>query len=161
MAIGIQRHLPLKRLELCYSQRHALELEIRLKYLVMSSVTIRKIKSIVFTLLLYEVVVSLWSNWSDVLKHSSHKVKFRNKFQLVNFRIANPITTAMNCTIYLKVYQSQLTFVFRDEFTLSKDGYGKIVGRLKDIIIRGGENIAPKEIEDLLNTHPDIIESQV
>ncbi|CAB3223915.1 unnamed protein product [Arctia plantaginis] len=48
-----------------------------------------------------------------------------------------------------------------DEFTLSNDGYGKIVGRLKDIIVRGGENIAPKEIEDLLNTHPDIIESQV
>ncbi|CAH0581128.1 unnamed protein product [Chrysodeixis includens] len=48
-----------------------------------------------------------------------------------------------------------------DKFTISEDGYGRIVGRLKDIIIRGGENIAPKEIEDLLNTHPDIIESQV
>ncbi|XP_045768061.1 medium-chain acyl-CoA ligase ACSF2, mitochondrial [Maniola jurtina] len=48
-----------------------------------------------------------------------------------------------------------------DKFILSEDGYGKIVGRLKDIIIRGGENIAPKEIEDLLNTHPDVIDSQV
>ncbi|XP_013185304.1 medium-chain acyl-CoA ligase ACSF2, mitochondrial [Amyelois transitella] len=48
-----------------------------------------------------------------------------------------------------------------DKFKLSEDGYGTIVGRLKDIIIRGGENIAPKEIEDLLNTHPNIIESQV
>ncbi|CAH2076045.1 unnamed protein product, partial [Iphiclides podalirius] len=48
-----------------------------------------------------------------------------------------------------------------DKFTISPDGYGKVVGRLKDIIVRGGENIAPKEIEDLLNTHPDIIESQV
>ncbi|XP_052739345.1 medium-chain acyl-CoA ligase ACSF2, mitochondrial isoform X2 [Bicyclus anynana] len=48
-----------------------------------------------------------------------------------------------------------------DKFTLSEDGYGKIVGRLKDIIIRGGENIAPKEIEDLLNTHPDVVDSQV
>ncbi|KAL0880649.1 hypothetical protein ABMA27_001871 [Loxostege sticticalis] len=48
-----------------------------------------------------------------------------------------------------------------DKFTLSPDGYGRIVGRIKDIIVRGGENIAPKEIEDLLNTHPDIIESQV
>ncbi|XP_075974805.1 acyl-CoA synthetase family member 2 [Anticarsia gemmatalis] len=48
-----------------------------------------------------------------------------------------------------------------DKFTISEDGYGKIVGRLKDIIVRGGENIAPKEIEDLLNTHPDIVESQV
>ncbi|XP_045447730.1 medium-chain acyl-CoA ligase ACSF2, mitochondrial [Melitaea cinxia] len=48
-----------------------------------------------------------------------------------------------------------------DKFTISPDGYGKIVGRFKDIIVRGGENIAPKEIEDLLNTHPDIITSQI
>ncbi|KAJ0175528.1 hypothetical protein K1T71_008687 [Dendrolimus kikuchii] len=48
-----------------------------------------------------------------------------------------------------------------DKFTISEDGYGRIVGRLKDIIVRGGENVAPKEIEDLLNVHPDIIESQV
>ncbi|XP_028040271.1 acyl-CoA synthetase family member 2, mitochondrial [Bombyx mandarina] len=48
-----------------------------------------------------------------------------------------------------------------DKFTISKDGYGRIVGRIKDIIVRGGENIAPKEIEDLLNTHPDVEESQV
>ncbi|XP_063376010.1 medium-chain acyl-CoA ligase ACSF2, mitochondrial-like [Cydia fagiglandana] len=48
-----------------------------------------------------------------------------------------------------------------DKFILGEDGYGRIVGRLKDIIVRGGENIAPKEIEDLLNTHRDILESQV
>ncbi|CAG9578630.1 unnamed protein product [Danaus chrysippus] len=48
-----------------------------------------------------------------------------------------------------------------DIFTINPDGYGKIVGRAKDIIVRGGENIAPKEIEDCLNTHPDVIESQV
>ncbi|CAG9785434.1 unnamed protein product [Diatraea saccharalis] len=48
-----------------------------------------------------------------------------------------------------------------DEFKISKDGYGRIVGRIKDIIMKGGENIAPKEIEDVLNTHPAIIDSQV
>ncbi|XP_026483184.2 medium-chain acyl-CoA ligase ACSF2, mitochondrial [Vanessa tameamea] len=48
-----------------------------------------------------------------------------------------------------------------DKFTLSPEGYGKIIGRFKDIIIRGGENIAPKEIEDQLITHPDIIDCQV
>lgn len=42
-----------------------------------------------------------------------------------------------------------------------EDGYGKIVGRIKDMIIRGGENIYPKEVEDILNTHPHVIESQV
>ncbi|KAF5276530.1 hypothetical protein FQR65_LT03960 [Abscondita terminalis] len=48
-----------------------------------------------------------------------------------------------------------------DKFVLQEDGYGRVVGRLKDMIIRGGENIYPKEIEDVLNTHPDILESQV
>lgn len=36
-----------------------------------------------------------------------------------------------------------------------------IVGRLKEMIIRGGENIFPKEIEDFLNAHPDIAETHV
>lgn len=44
---------------------------------------------------------------------------------------------------------------------MEEDGYGKVVGRLKEMIIRGGENIFPKEIEDFLNTHPDILDVQV
>lgn len=48
-----------------------------------------------------------------------------------------------------------------DQFVLHEDGFGQIVGRLKDMIIRGGENIFPKEIEDFLDTHPDIIETHV
>lgn len=49
----------------------------------------------------------------------------------------------------------------RDQFVLQPDGYGRIVGRLKEMIIRGGENIFPKEIEDFLNTHDNIIEAHV
>ena len=41
------------------------------------------------------------------------------------------------------------------------DGYFKITGRIKDMIIRGGENIYPKEIEDFLYTHPKIKDVQV
>lgn len=41
------------------------------------------------------------------------------------------------------------------------DGYYKITGRIKDMIIRGGENIYPKEIEDFLYTHPKIQDVQV
>ncbi|CAD7079649.1 unnamed protein product [Hermetia illucens] len=48
-----------------------------------------------------------------------------------------------------------------DQFILQEDGYGRIVGRLKEMVIRGGENIFPKEIEDFLNTHPDIMENHV
>mmetsp|Transcript_5897 Transcript_5897/g.8934 ORF Transcript_5897/g.8934 Transcript_5897/m.8934 type:complete len:156 (-) Transcript_5897:35-502(-) len=39
---------------------------------------------------------------------------------------------------------------------MDDDGYVQIVGRLKDTIIRGGENVYPSEIEDVLHTHPDI-----
>ncbi|XP_065202713.1 medium-chain acyl-CoA ligase ACSF2, mitochondrial-like [Planococcus citri] len=48
-----------------------------------------------------------------------------------------------------------------DKFILRENGYGEIVGRIKDIIIRGGENIAPKEIEQLLIEHPDIVDVEV
>ncbi|KAL5285432.1 ACSF2.2 family protein [Megaselia abdita] len=48
-----------------------------------------------------------------------------------------------------------------DQFILREDGHGIIAGRIKEMIIRGGENLFPKEIEDFLNAHPDIIESHV
>ncbi|MCF6328579.1 MAG: AMP-binding protein [Henriciella sp.] len=48
-----------------------------------------------------------------------------------------------------------------DLATLDKDGYCDIVGRVKDMLIRGGENIFPREVEDFLFTHPDIVEAQV
>ncbi|XP_063918008.1 medium-chain acyl-CoA ligase ACSF2, mitochondrial-like [Zophobas morio] len=48
-----------------------------------------------------------------------------------------------------------------DQFILEEDGSGRVVGRLKDMIIRGGENIFPKEIEEFLVTHPEILEVQV
>lgn len=43
----------------------------------------------------------------------------------------------------------------------TSDGYYKITGRIKDMIIRGGENIYPKEIEDFLYTHPKVSDVQV
>jgi fatty-acyl-CoA synthase len=42
-----------------------------------------------------------------------------------------------------------------------KDGFLKIIGRSKDMIIRGGENISPKEIEEYLMTHPNVCDVQV
>jgi fatty-acyl-CoA synthase len=41
------------------------------------------------------------------------------------------------------------------------DGYYRITGRIKDMIIRGGENIYPREIEEFLYTHPDVADVQV
>ncbi|XP_069678146.1 medium-chain acyl-CoA ligase ACSF2, mitochondrial-like isoform X2 [Periplaneta americana] len=48
-----------------------------------------------------------------------------------------------------------------DLFVLQKDGYGKVVGRLKDMIIKDNTNVFPIEIEDFLSTHPDILEVQI
>jgi fatty-acyl-CoA synthase len=48
-----------------------------------------------------------------------------------------------------------------DLATLDKDGYCNIVGRLKDMVIRGGENIYPREVEEFLYRHPKVQEVQV
>ncbi|NNE01841.1 MAG: AMP-binding protein, partial [Eudoraea sp.] len=48
-----------------------------------------------------------------------------------------------------------------DLATMDEDGYINIVGRIKDMIIRGGENIYPKEIEEFLFTHPKVSDAKV
>ncbi len=48
-----------------------------------------------------------------------------------------------------------------DLATLDEAGYGNVVGRIKDMVIRGGENLYPREIEEFLYTHPDIADAQV
>lgn len=48
-----------------------------------------------------------------------------------------------------------------DLAVMREDGYAQIVGRIKDMVIRGGENVYPREIEEFLYTHPDITDVQV
>jgi len=48
-----------------------------------------------------------------------------------------------------------------DVATMDTDGYVRIVGRIKDMLIRGGENIYPREIEEFLYTHPKIDQVEV
>jgi fatty-acyl-CoA synthase len=48
-----------------------------------------------------------------------------------------------------------------DLATIDDEGYCNIVGRLKDMIIRGGENVYPREVEEFLYTHPAIADAQV
>jgi len=48
-----------------------------------------------------------------------------------------------------------------DLATLDAEGYGNIVGRIKDMVIRGGENLYPREIEEFLFSHPKIQDVQV
>ncbi|MCX4744856.1 AMP-binding protein [Kitasatospora sp. NBC_01287] len=48
-----------------------------------------------------------------------------------------------------------------DLAVMDEDGFLAITGRIKDLVIRGGENIYPREIEEFLLTHPDILDAQV
>ncbi len=48
-----------------------------------------------------------------------------------------------------------------DLATMDGDGYLNIVGRIKDLVIRGGENVYPREVEEFLYTHPDVLYAQV
>jgi fatty-acyl-CoA synthase len=48
-----------------------------------------------------------------------------------------------------------------DLAVMDADGYLNIVGRSKDMVIRGGENVYPREVEEFLYTHPDIVDAQV
>lgn len=48
-----------------------------------------------------------------------------------------------------------------DLAVMDENGYCKITGRIKDMIIRGGENIYPREIEEFLYTHPKVLDVQV
>ena len=44
---------------------------------------------------------------------------------------------------------------------MDDEGYVNITGRIKDMVIRGGENVYPREIEEFLYSHPDIVDAQV
>src|SRR5262249_60075985 len=48
-----------------------------------------------------------------------------------------------------------------DLAVMDDEGYVRIVGRLKDVIIRGGENVYPREVEEFLHTLPAVAEAQV
>lgn len=48
-----------------------------------------------------------------------------------------------------------------DVATMDNQGYIRITGRIKDMVIRGGENIYPREIEEFLHGHPDILDAQI
>src|SRR5207237_3109402 len=48
-----------------------------------------------------------------------------------------------------------------DLAVMDEGGYVRIVGRIKDVIIRGGENVYPREVEEFLHTIPGVAEAQV
>lgn len=60
------------------------------------------------------------------------------------------------------IFHCEIIFFFhRDIGVMDEDGFCRIDGRIKDMLIRGGENIYPLEIEQLLYKHPQIKDVQV
>jgi len=62
---------------------------------------------------------------------------------------------------YIRSQQGVISVLFRDIAVMDEEAYVQIVGRIKDLIIRGGENIYPTEIEQFLYKHPKIADVQV
>jgi acyl-coenzyme A synthetase/AMP-(fatty) acid ligase len=60
-----------------------------------------------------------------------------------------------------KTFDEEGWYYTGDQATMDEDGYIRIVGRIKDMIIRGGQNIYPAELEDLLVTHPKVGQAAV
>jgi fatty-acyl-CoA synthase len=60
-----------------------------------------------------------------------------------------------------RVIDAEGWFSTGDLGAMREDGYFNITGRAKDMIIRGGENIYPREVEEFLYTHPKIVEVQI
>jgi non-ribosomal peptide synthetase component E (peptide arylation enzyme) len=75
---------------------------------------------------------------------------------MVGLKQGNKYNCVNNNNILLKLF-----YCYSDQFVLDEKGYGNIVGRIKDMINRGGENIFPIEIEETLHTHPDVLEAHV
>lgn len=48
-----------------------------------------------------------------------------------------------------------------DLAVMDEDGYVQVTGRIKDMVVRGGEHVYPREVEEFLLTHPDIVDAQV
>ena len=63
--------------------------------------------------------------------------------------------------IYLNFYFIDILFLHRDIAVMDQDGYCSIVGRITDMIIRGGENVYAFEIEQIIYHHPDVKDVQV
>jgi len=80
------------------------------------------------------------------------------------------IVTRSACVMkgYYKMAEATANTIDQDQWlhtgdlgVLDKNGYFKVTGRIKDMIIRGGENIYPRELEEFLFTHPKVVNVQV
>ncbi|MET0143447.1 MAG: AMP-binding protein [Ilumatobacteraceae bacterium] len=89
---------------------------------------------------------------NDVPAGDDGEVALRGPEQFIGYR-----DPALDATSYLP----GAWFLSGDVGNLDPDGYLTITDRKKDVIIRGGENIASKEVEDVLSRHPDVVEVAV
>ena len=75
--------------------------------------------------------------------------------------VMHSVCTIRQETACLQVVDQARWMHTGDLAVLDDDGYCRIVGRLKDMIIRGGENVSPREVEDVIHQHPAVVDVQV
>jgi fatty-acyl-CoA synthase len=71
------------------------------------------------------------------------------------------LISTWGCTLPIEAVDADGWMHTGDLAEMRDDGYCNIVGRIKDMVIRGGENVYPREIEEFLYSHPDIEDVQV
>lgn len=124
--------------------------------------------------------LSLWgppgSCWSEATVSCWDTGKTRQRTEKLSLRVAG--TRPGRCTlarVFVQRWMQRWMWQYktctalnpswlcahRDTASLNSLGYCRIEGRLKDMIIRGGENIYPAEIEQFLHTHPKVQDVQV
>ena len=128
-----------------------------------------------------EALVSIMNTYSDSLKHRSETLG--TAMPDFSIRVVDPVSgtdvkvggqgefymkTPSMMTRYYQMPEKTAKAIDADGWYHSgdmvranTDGYYMITGRIKDVIIRGGENIYPAAIEEFLITHPGILDAQV
>ncbi|MET0545767.1 MAG: AMP-binding protein [Caulobacterales bacterium] len=110
-------------------------------------------KSVGFPLDLMEARIASTSDGSTLAHNDIGEICIRAAYRMREyFQMPEKTRDAIDADGWL--HTGDLGFMY-------SDGYVQITGRLKEMIIRGGENIYPREIEDVLSEHPDVAQSAV
>ncbi|XP_056405397.1 medium-chain acyl-CoA ligase ACSF2, mitochondrial isoform X2 [Hyla sarda] len=125
---------------------------------------------VTFAGFLYDELVRKCDTVGHVMPHTEARVVDTNTGQIVPLNSPGELQIRSYCVMLgywadeektRETFTADKWYKTGDVATMDEYGYCRIVGRCKDMIIRGGENIYPAEIEQFLHTNPKILEAQV
>ncbi|XP_075701179.1 medium-chain acyl-CoA ligase ACSF2, mitochondrial [Rhinoderma darwinii] len=125
---------------------------------------------VTFAGFLYDELFRRCNTVGHVMPHTEAKIVDTNTGMIVPLNTPGELQIRSYCVMlnYWEDEQKTRETITPDKWyktgdvaTMDEYGYCQIVGRCKDMIIRGGENIYPAEIEHFLHTHPKVLEAQV